>query len=246
MSTVLVCDGSQVYGITQILSPSLIIGFCCGNLHEEFNLLQLAHCSCGWRRFTWWSCICTLVSFQGSGIPLEPDGSVEADRLRNAHPRRWTGCSSWPWWSLWHCCFHCKNVPNDQVLIWRGPSEGGTSETWYPRSIVKWWEFSWASLLLLNNFLAFQVVLVVKEGKGRVTKRRSRSCWSKASALTARFFLEWISCFLMHVFLGQLAKHISFLSRKLFGQSRTFCVGGGLFWSEEDFFRLEEDFFRSE
>ena len=24
----------------------------------------------------------TLVSFQGSGIPLEPDGSVEADRLR--------------------------------------------------------------------------------------------------------------------------------------------------------------------
>ena len=40
---------SQCQGLTQILSPSLIIG----NLHEEFNLLQLAHFSCGWRCFTW-------------------------------------------------------------------------------------------------------------------------------------------------------------------------------------------------
>ena len=61
---------SQCQGLTQILSPSLIIGFCCGNLHEEFNLLQLAHCSCGWRCFTW-------SQKRWSRIPWCPSREVE-------------------------------------------------------------------------------------------------------------------------------------------------------------------------
>lgn len=39
----------------------------------------------------------------------------------------------------------------------------------------------WASLF--NNPLPFEVVLVAKEGKGRVAKRRSSSCTSMVSVL---------------------------------------------------------------
>ena len=138
---------SQCQGLTQILSPSLIIG----NLHEEFNLLQLAHFSCGWRCFTWsqkrwiripW-CLSREVEFHWN--------LMVASRL--------IVCTSLSMYRMLHryqlalvvnvtLLFSLQNVPYDQVLIWRGPSKGGTSETWYPRSIVKWWEFSWASLLL--------------------------------------------------------------------------------------------------
>ena len=98
----------------------------------------------------------------------------------------------------------------------------------------------------LDNETAFQVVLVVKEGKGRVTKRRSKSCWSKASALTARFFLEWISCFLMHVFLGNWQNIFLSYQENFFGQSRTFLCWRRTFLIRGGLFRLEEDFFRSE
>ena len=49
----------------------------------------------------------------------------------------------------------------------------------------------------LNKPLTLQVVLLVKEGKGMVTKRRRRS-WRRmdsAQQLPTRFFLEWISLF---------------------------------------------------
>ena len=49
----------------------------------------------------------------------------------------------------------------------------------------------------LNKPLTLQVGLMVKEGKGMVTKRRRRS-WRRmdsAQQLPTRFFLEWISLF---------------------------------------------------
>ncbi len=67
--------------------------------------------------------------------------------------------------------------------------------------------------------------------------------WEGQFAIPARFFLEWISCFLMHVFLGNWQNIFLSYQENFFGQSRTFLcwrrtflirgglfsIGGGLF-----------------
>ena len=121
-------------------------------------------------------------------FPLEPNGCIKADCLSIlVDPQDAPQVPAGPDHREHH---RCRNHCHTMYLIGRGPSEGGTWATWYPGSSLKRVEPPRASLF--NSTLPFEVVLVAKEGKGRVTKRRSSSCTSIVSVLPlkAGSFLE--------------------------------------------------------